>query len=116
MSGVLARRGDRMLDAQAVLQALNPESGPLDIKLGAAHANGLTDAQPVPVDHKEERVIADAVAPFLGGLEQPIDLRPGSESPSCARGSRWYPTYALHFAPWLPSLHTSKVDQPSRLA
>jgi len=29
----------------------------------------------VPVVHQDERVIADAVPAFLGGLEQEIDLR-----------------------------------------
>ena len=57
----------------------DPDAGALDIDGPAAHSNGLRDAQAVPVDHQEQRVITDAVAPFLGRLEQPIDLRPVQE-------------------------------------
>ena len=60
---------------RAVLQASDPKSRALDVKLIPAHANGLRDAQAVPKQHEQERVVADAVAPFLGCLEQAIDLR-----------------------------------------
>src|SRR5262245_58691278 len=62
--------GDGMLDGQRVLQAGNPETGALDVELISAHLDGLRDAQPVAIEHEQQRVVANAVAPLLGGLEQ----------------------------------------------
>jgi hypothetical protein len=51
--------GDRVLDAQAALEASDPQ----DIELVAPHLNGLADPQAVPVDHEQKGVVANAVAP-----------------------------------------------------
>ena len=61
------------------LEALHPKARPLDIEDTAAHLDGFADPQAVPVDHQDEHVVADAMAPFLGGLEQLIDLRTRQE-------------------------------------
>ena len=67
--------GDRVLDAQAALEASDPQPRPLDIELVAPHLDGLADPQAVPVDHEQKGVVANAVAPLLCRLEQAIDLR-----------------------------------------
>ena len=64
-----------MLDAQAALEASDPQPGTLDIELVAPHLDGLADPRAVPVDHEQKGVVANSGAPLLGGLEQAIDLR-----------------------------------------
>jgi len=63
-----------MLDGARVLEASDPQPRGLDLELIPAHLDGLRDAQSVPVDHEQERVVTYAVTPFLGRLEQPINL------------------------------------------
>ena len=67
--------GDGVLDAQAVLQALDPQPGALDVELASAHLDGLRDAQAVPEEHEQQRVVTNAVTALLGCLEQAIALR-----------------------------------------
>src|SRR5262245_15699517 len=64
-----------MLDAETVLEPSHPQARPLSVQLSPAHLDGLGDAQAMAVDHQDQRVVANAVAAFLGGLEQPVDLR-----------------------------------------
>jgi hypothetical protein len=56
--------GDRVLDAQAALEASDPQPGTLGIELVAPHLDGPADPQAVPVDYEQTGVIANAVAPL----------------------------------------------------
>src|SRR5262245_12812176 len=47
----------------------------MGVELIAAHLDRLRDTQTVSVDHEQQRVVADAVAAFLAGIEQLTDLR-----------------------------------------
>ena len=61
---------DRLFDGESVLEAPNPEAGLIEVDVVAAQADRLADAQAVAVHHQHQQVIADAVSPPLGGLEQ----------------------------------------------
>jgi hypothetical protein len=74
LDGAQLIAGNRVLDAQAALEASDPQPWNADIELVAPHLDGLADPQAVPVDHKQKDV-ANAVAAFLGGLEQLLYLR-----------------------------------------
>jgi hypothetical protein len=65
---------DRLFDGQPVLETSDPETGLVEVDVVAAQAGRLADAQAVAVHHQHEQVIADAVSPSLGGLEQVGDL------------------------------------------
>src|SRR4029077_11049980 len=67
--------GNRVLDAEAALEASDPQPRPLDIELAAPHLDGLADPQSVSVDHEQRGVVANAVAALLCRLKQAIDLR-----------------------------------------
>ena len=56
---------NRVLDAQAALEASDPQPRPLEIELVAPHLDGLADPQTVPVDHEQKGVVANAVAPLF---------------------------------------------------
>ena len=101
--------GDRVLDAQAALEASDPQPRPLDIELVATHLDGLADPQAVPVDHQQKGVVANAVAPLLCRLEQAIDLRTVQKIlRALVRVGR--PRLTLYLSPvGRPSLRASKV-------
>jgi hypothetical protein len=61
---------DRLFDGQTVLEAPNPEACLIKFEVVAAQADRLADTQPMAVHHEHQQVIADAVSPSLGGLEQ----------------------------------------------
>src|SRR4051794_6175401 len=66
--------GDRLFDGQSVLETPNPEAGLIEVDVVAAQADRLAHTQPMAVHHRHQQVIADAVTPPLGGLEQVRDL------------------------------------------
>jgi|SoiMethySBSTD1v2_1073268.scaffolds.fasta_scaffold47000_4 hypothetical protein len=66
--------GDRMLDRQPVLEPPHPESCPLQVHTVAAERDCFRHAQPVPVHHQHQQVVAGAVPCLLGALEQPLHL------------------------------------------
>jgi hypothetical protein len=63
-----------VFDRQRVLEALDPHAGVRKVDLIAAHADCFADPQAVAVDHQQQHIIADAVAPLLGGLEELLNL------------------------------------------
>jgi len=56
------------------LRRRNPEAGAFEVHLVAAQAYGLADTRAVAVGHEKQQVVARAVAPGFGGLEQAGDL------------------------------------------
>src|SRR5215510_14542936 len=70
---------NRVLDGERALEPGDPQARAFDVELTAAHADGLADAQAVPVDHQEQGIVADAVPAFLGRLKQASDLRLAEE-------------------------------------
>jgi len=95
--------GDRVLDAQAALEASDPQPGTLGIELVAPHLDGLADPQAMPVDHEQKDVGRECRGePSLP--PQAGDRSPDrSENPSSARESRSFPSHSLHLACWSPS-------------
>ena len=65
---------DRLFDGQPVLETPNPEAGLIEVDVVSPQADRLADAQAMAVHHQHQQVIADAVSPPLGGLEQGRDL------------------------------------------
>lgn len=66
--------GDRMLDCQPVLEPADPQPGVVEVDLVAAQADRLADAQAMTKHRQNEKVIADAMTPGLGGIEQGGDF------------------------------------------
>jgi len=55
-----------LLAVVGALRALDPHLGLFEVGLVEAHPDSLRDAQPVPVDHQDERVVTGAVPAALG--------------------------------------------------
>ena len=97
LDGAQLIAGDRVLDAQAALEASDPQPRPLDIELVAPHLDGLADPQAVPIDHQQtgrgrECRGAPSLPPRAG------DRSPDrSENPSSARESRSFPISLFTF-------------------
>jgi hypothetical protein len=66
--------GHRLLGRQRALEAGHVEPAALEIEGIPAQVHELADAQPVPVQHQQQGVVADPVAAFLGCLEEELDL------------------------------------------
>src|SRR5208337_1719072 len=67
--------GDRMLDSQPILEPPHPKPRVVEVDLVTAQADRLADAQTVTKHHENEEMIADSMAPVLGGVEQGGDFR-----------------------------------------
>ena len=67
--------GNWLLDGQAVLQSPDPETRLLEVYVSDLQSDGFAHTQAVTVDHQEQEVVADAMPPPLGGLQQPLDFR-----------------------------------------
>jgi uncharacterized protein DUF4158 len=65
---------DRLFDGQPLLETSDPEAGLIEVDVITAQAGRLADAQAVAVHHQYEQVIANAMPPSLGGLEQVGDF------------------------------------------
>ena len=63
-----------LLDREAALKAAYPQPGAVEVKLVAAQAHGLADAQAVAVGHQQQKVVAHPVPAGLGSIEQPSHL------------------------------------------
>src|SRR5215203_5069137 len=79
LDGAQLGPGDRLLDRQAVLQPLHPQPRLIEVDLIAAKADRFADAQPVAVDHENEHVVAHAVPPGPGRVQEGLDLARGQE-------------------------------------
>src|SRR5215210_2982630 len=74
LDGAQLGAGDWLLDRQAILQPLHPQPRLIEIDLVAAKANRFADAQPVAIHHQDEQVVAHAVPPDPGGVQEGLDL------------------------------------------
>jgi hypothetical protein len=61
-----------VFDAQAALEASDPQPRPLDIELVAPPLDGLAHPQAMPVDHEQKGVVANAVAFFAASSRRSI--------------------------------------------
>ena len=62
----------------------------------------------MPIDHQEQDVVADAVAPFPGGLEQPLLLQNAQKALGALVGIRRR-RITLHYAAWSALPRASEV-------
>jgi hypothetical protein len=84
--------GDRMLDRQPILEPSYPKTRVVEVDLVTAEADRLADAQSVTKHRQNEQMIADSMAPVLGGVEQRGDFRFAQEilAPLMrVRGGHW---------------------------
>lgn len=65
---------DRLFDGQPIFETPDPEACLLKVDVVAAQADRLADAKAMAIHHQDQQVIADAVSPPLGGLEQDADF------------------------------------------
>src|SRR4029079_8744618 len=63
-----------MLDREAVLEAPHPQPRLAKVRIVAAECGHFRDTQPMTVPHQHQQVIADAVSPLLGRVEQATPL------------------------------------------
>jgi len=61
------------------LGAFHPQARFLEVECIEAQGRRLRHPKPVPVDHQQENVVADAVPPLLGRLKQALHLGVGQE-------------------------------------
>ncbi len=66
---------DRMLDRQPILEPSYPKPRVVEVDLVTAEADRLANAQSVTKYRENEEMIADSMAPVLGGAEQGGDFR-----------------------------------------
>jgi hypothetical protein len=67
--------GDRLLDREAILEPPHPQPGLLEIHFVAPQRHRLADPQPMTIHHKHKQMVAYAVPPGLGSIEQRGDFR-----------------------------------------
>ena len=74
LDGAQLVAGDRLLDGQPALEAVDPEPGAAEVQLVAAPADGLADPQAVAEHHEQQQVVTRAVPAALGSVQQAGDL------------------------------------------